>query len=84
MTMLHLPFFYVYSEYFLLTCHVSFCSIGGQFIPLAPYVPTGPDALRSRAQEQPTDKTVKELADLDPFVDMVSSSCFLASARDPL
>ena len=36
------------------------------------YVPTGPDALMPRVHENPVDKTVKELTDLDPFVDMVS------------
>ena len=35
----------------------------------------------SRAQEKPTDKTVKELTDLDPFVDMVSGCCFSGSAH---
>lgn len=38
-------------------------------LTLIPFV-KGPDALVSRAQEKPIDKTVKELTDLDPFVDM--------------
>ena len=40
------------------------------------YVPTGPDALMPRVYENPIDKTVKELTDLDPFVDMVSMFYF--------
>ncbi|CAM0955934.1 unnamed protein product [Alopecurus aequalis] len=45
-------------------------SLGDKFTPIADYVPTGPDALVPRVQEIPVDKTVKELTDLDPFVDM--------------
>ena len=47
---------------------------------MASYVPTGPDALVSRAQEKPSDKTVKELTDLDPFVDMVRACYYSVSA----
>ncbi|CAM0872263.1 unnamed protein product [Alopecurus aequalis] len=45
-------------------------SLGDKFTPIADYVPTCPDALVPRVQEIPVDKSVKELTDLDPFVDM--------------
>ncbi|KAK1618128.1 hypothetical protein QYE76_023645 [Lolium multiflorum] len=45
-------------------------SLGPQFVPLAPYVPTGPGAIVPRVFEAPTKKTTQELNDADPFVDM--------------
>uniref|UniRef100_A0ACD5XK49 Uncharacterized protein n=1 Tax=Avena sativa TaxID=4498 RepID=A0ACD5XK49_AVESA len=42
----------------------------GRFVPLAVYDPTGPGALVSRVQEDPIDKTVSQLEELDPFEDM--------------
>ena len=67
-------FFILCSFHLTFCCHlvIHLCSLGEEFVPLASYVPTGPDALMSRAQDTPTVKTVKELTDLDPFVDMVS------------
>jgi hypothetical protein len=52
-------------------------SLGEEFTPLAAYAPTGPDALVSRVYDDPVEKTVHELSDLDPFENMVSILSFL-------
>ncbi|XP_047093720.1 replication protein A 70 kDa DNA-binding subunit A-like [Lolium rigidum] len=44
--------------------------IGPQFVPLATYVPTGPGAIAPRVYEPPAEKTLEQLNEVDPFVDM--------------
>ena len=50
---------------------ISLLSIGDKFVPMAPYVPGRAAALTSRVQDEPIPKTVEELNNLNPFVDMV-------------
>jgi len=48
----------------------SFCkSLGSKFTPLASFDPTGPGALVARVHEDPVDKIVAELDNLNPFID---------------
>uniref|UniRef100_A0ACD6A059 Uncharacterized protein n=1 Tax=Avena sativa TaxID=4498 RepID=A0ACD6A059_AVESA len=49
--------------------------LGDKFAPLATYDPVGPGALVPRVHEDPTNKTVKELDELDPFEDMEKRFC---------
>ncbi|KAM0827975.1 hypothetical protein ACQ4PT_067855 [Festuca glaucescens] len=44
--------------------------LGEQFTPLSAYVPTVSDALPARFYAEPVEMTMKELNDVDPFVDM--------------
>ncbi|KAM0867354.1 hypothetical protein ACQ4PT_042053 [Festuca glaucescens] len=44
--------------------------LGEQFTPLSAYVPTVSDALPTRFYVEPVEMTMKELNDVDPFVDM--------------
>ena len=47
------------------------CSLGDQFVPLAAYVPTGPETLPARVYAVPVELTMGELNNVDPFEDMV-------------
>ncbi|KAM0930661.1 hypothetical protein ACQ4PT_000849 [Festuca glaucescens] len=52
--------------------------LGTKFVPLAAYVPTGLGAIVPRVYEPPVEKTLKDLNEVDPFVDMEKN--FLCTA----
>ncbi|KAM0839242.1 hypothetical protein ACQ4PT_060443 [Festuca glaucescens] len=52
--------------------------LGTKFVPLAAYVPTGPGAIVPHVYEPPVEKTLKDLNEVDPFVDMEKN--FLCTA----
>ncbi|KAM0832056.1 hypothetical protein ACQ4PT_065142 [Festuca glaucescens] len=52
--------------------------LGTKFVPLAAYVPIGPGAIVPRVYEPPVEKTLKDLNEVDPFVDMEKN--FLCTA----
>ncbi|KAM0902532.1 hypothetical protein ACQ4PT_019216 [Festuca glaucescens] len=56
--------------------------LGEQFTPLSAYVPTVSAAIPARVYAEPVEMTMKELNDVDPFVDMALVDDVAAAAED--